>query len=299
MIVCSEIIVGKVMTIQLKAKKYSFYAQGGGEWKTTPYSSGDPEPVGTLIARANWTEHGLTPDSIEGYDDAFWVVYSNSGATYTDAGDFLQGAYEDTTGSNASGGAYLFLEDLGLDEVFIEFEARMPSLTKGGGKFCKVFGSDAGVGYCNTTFGLTNDAIGQSVSFGDGTLDGEEITGNDTHRVIFFSGENPLWTGRNYGLADISVIGHEFTGFIDDEEWHTFKIHIKFHSGTTAENEINNGIYNVNIDGDVYCDARNLFNRHYSNSPIIKNIGFGDWVQNAQGFNYNFRSINVSTGGFL
>jgi hypothetical protein len=255
-----------------------------------------PNSSATLIARADFTQHGLTPTALPGYEStATWSQWSG-GASFSVIGDYIEGDYPDTTAGNASGGLSLSLENLAINDVYIEAQVRMPSLTKGGFKFIKVFGANTGVDYCNTTYGIEADGEFMRISFGDGTLEGEEVTGNDTHRNIFYDGANPTWMGRNFGLANIVTRG---SSFHFDENWHTLRIHHNFHSGTTALNENNDGEYFVGIDGIIYCDAKQMFNRHWSNSPNLLMINFFDWAQNSLPFKVDMRNIKISTGGFI
>jgi hypothetical protein len=76
-------------------------------------------------------------------------------------------------------------------------------------------------------------------------------------------------------------------------------MHVKYNSGTTAENEVADGEYYVEIDGKVYVNATGLFNRHYSNLPIDR-VEFFNWAQNGtQPFEIWLDDIRVTTGGFL
>ena len=131
-----------------------------------------------------------------------------------------------------------------------------------------------------------------SISFGDGVN-----TGNDVANVLFLDGANPTWIGRNYGLATVTLKTPP-ASFVWDSNWHTFRIYHKYNSGTSSGNEVNDGTYFVEIDGVVYVNAINMYNRHYLNVRRINQITFGDWVQNDDAAEVHFRNINVWTGGF-
>lgn len=77
------------------------------------------------------------------------------------------------------------------------------------------------------------------------------------------------------------------------------RIHIKFNSGTTQQNEVPNEEYYVEIDGNVYVDATGLYNRNPANGPIdyVESLG---WAQkNPQPFKLWYEDIRISTGGFM
>jgi hypothetical protein len=59
--------------------------------------------------------------------------------------------------------------------------------------------------------------------------------------------------------------------------WHHFRIHIKFNSGTTSQNEVPNGEFYLEIDGKVYADATGIHNRNPANGPI-NYIEFFGWA---------------------
>lgn len=251
---------------------------------------------GQLIARADWSQHGLTPTPLPGYEStATWSTWAGAGMTLNKVSNYVEAVYSDTTGTNTSGGLSLNLEDLSIQEVFIEAKVSVPSALKGSSKFIKVFGSNAGTGYCNTTYGLESGVL-QRISFGDGTIEGEPIDGNDTHRNIWFNGSNPAWTGRNNGVATILTKG---SSFAFDSDVHTLQIHHQFHSGMTPETEQRNGVYKVNIDGEMYCNTSDVWNRYHTNSPNILMLNFFDWVQDSPAFVTRMSDIKISIGGFV
>lgn len=225
----------------------------------------------------------------------------------------------------ATGGGYVSggygMPDRNIREVYVDFWAKMPKATQGL-KFFKIFGqrdnSVPGVeNYANTTFGLNSDSgIAGSmtqVSFGDGSY-----SGNDTSYVIVLDGTYPEVIGRSYRytsaiLSRISSLGLKLgtgTGAQVSTaktmwssknwgtNWHHFRIHAKFNSGTSAADEIPDGEYFIEIDGKVYVDGKGLFNRHPTNKPIDY-IGFFDWAQNGTSpFEVWYDNIRITTDGF-
>jgi hypothetical protein len=203
----------------------------------------------------------------------------------------------------ASGGIYVWggcdVKDLNTEEVFVEFYAKMPEPVKQGAKFFKVFGQ-VGSGYANTTIqaDFSGSAYGRGslyqISFGDGSSGS-----NDTANVINLDGTNPSWVGRSQSVASIYTAKKAFTGAEWGDAWHHFRIQVKFNSGTSQATEKPDGAYFLEIDGTVYVDAKNIYNRHYSNLPIQK-VSFFDWSQGGSvPFQLWYDNIIVSTGGFM
>jgi hypothetical protein len=210
------------------------------------------------------------------------------------------GSYPAPTGGVYVWGAY-DLSALALEDVYVEFWARMPAALHGL-KFLKVFGGNAGGdtgNYANTTFGLDYTGVDfgcmYQVSFGDGTS-----ASNDTDNVINFDGTNPEWIGRSYGHGAV-VQTPQMSLWASSNwgtSWHHFRLRAKFNSGTTATNEVADGAYYVEIDGKVYVDASGLFNRNPSNAPIDRIEIFG-WSQNGTApFQIEYDNLTISTGGF-
>ena len=189
---------------------------------------------------------------------------------------------------------------LNTEDVYIEFWAKMPSQYKGGLKFLKVFGQfTPSTGYANTTIGAEYTAAPYGamtqVGFGDGTS-----LSNDSQNVINLDGQYPDWIGRSYGTAVVQTPQMSaFPGSAWGTAWHHFRIHIKFNSGTTSQNEVANGEYYLEIDGKVYVDATGLYNRNPANKPIDQ-IGFFGWAQgDTEPFQVWYDDIRISTGGFM
>lgn len=182
-----------------------------------------------------------------------------------------------------------------LRQVYIDFWAKMPTAQKQGCKFLKIFGQQSG-GYANCTFGMvyagnTEDGTLKEVAFGDGTA-----TSNDTQNTIRYSSGGVI--GRAPSPTILRPMGVVFSPSDWGTDWHHFRIMAKFNSGNTAETEVADGEFYVEIDGNVYLNATGIFNRHYSNGPI-DNIAFIDYTTNTDApFEVWLDDIKISTGGF-
>lgn len=213
--------------------------------------------------------------------------------------DALEGDYP----VPGNGGWYIWanysVASLNTEDVYIEFWARMPA-AKEGCKFVKIFGQNLVQGsFANATIG-TNYTGGDygavwQVSFGDGTS-----VANDDQNVINLNGTYPQWIGRSYGTAVVQT--PQMSAFSSTDwgtGWHHFLIHVKFNSGTTAQNEVPNGEFFLEVDGKVYADATGLYNRNPADGPISY-IGFFGWAQgDPSAFELDYYDIRISTGGFM
>lgn len=182
-------------------------------------------------------------------------------------------------------------------DVTIEFDARMPSDAKNGLKFVKFFGHhNAGSsGYANTTFGLdyTGVDLGSlyAVSFGDGTT-----RQNDTQNVIFLDGSNPSWIGRSFGTATVSTPqARRFASSDWKADWHHFVMRVRFNSGTSAADEVADGLVYLQIDGKVYVDAVGIFNRNPADARAFDSVGLFGWSQgNGPAFTIDYDNVVVT-----
>jgi hypothetical protein len=256
-------------------------------------------PVKTLTF-ADFEDGALSPSG--------WVVGAQHGGTTTVSADTsknlngsrgsLRATYPIAPGDIYAWAVYKFPES--TNDIYLDFWAKMPG-PKQGVKFVKIFGGYDGAGYANTTFGLDyTGADGDygdmyQVSFGDGSA-----KANDTAAVINFNGSYPQWIGRSFGKANVETPQKKrFSAAEWGSDWHHFKLHVKYNSGTTAENEVADGEYFVEIDGKVYVSAKGLFNRHPSNLPIER-IELLNWAQNGkEPFEVWYDDIRITTGGFL
>lgn len=213
----------------------------------------------------------------------------------------LKGTYP---ARSSAGGGYVWcgydVSALATRDLYFDFWAKMPTATKQGVKFLKIFGQlDADDGnYANTTFGLdyTGVDVGSmyTVSFGDGSG-----LANDTASVIPFDGSVGSWIGRSFGTAVVSTPQrHKWHSANWGTTWHHFRMRVKFNSGTSAANEVADGAYYVEIDGLVYVDATRVFNRHWSNGPIDRVELFG-WTQTGTTpFELWYDDVKITTNGF-
>jgi hypothetical protein len=227
------------------------------------------------------------------------VISTDTNANFLGSTGSLRASYPKATGGLYVWGGY-DLAALNTREVYIEFSAKLPA-AKQGLKFLKIFGQrEAGRGYANTTIALVSDPGNQGgitqISFGNGTsLD------NDTQNVINLNGRYPEWIGRSHKVAAVVDTPQmaDWSAKNWGNDWHKFRVRVKFNSGDTEANQKPDGAYYLEIDGKVYVDARNIYNRHYLNRPIQK-VAFFDWAQNGtEAFDVMLDNIVISKDGFL
>lgn len=253
----------------------------------------------TLIASQDFESASIPNSDGWGFGAEGGAVSISSDTSQNHGGSkgSIKGVYPLATGGMYVWGGY-DISALKLNDVYIEFWAKMPKATQGV-KFLKIFGARDSAGYANTTIALTSDPGMQGsitqVSFGDGTN-----IENDAQNVINLDGAYPEWIGRSYKNATVlTPQKSRWSGSNWGTSWHHFKVHVKFNKGTSAANEVADGEYYLAIDDVVYVDAKGLINRHYSNGPIAK-VSFFDWAQNGTSpFELWFDNIRISTGGFL
>jgi hypothetical protein len=191
------------------------------------------------------------------------------------------------------------LASLQTEDIYIEIWAKMPG-TKGGCKFLKIFSDrPTSNNYANATIftDYSNGDFGSvyQVTFGDGS-----VLPNDGQHGINLDGSHPQSIGRSYGTAKVLTPQmRAFTSADWGTQWHHFRVHVKFNSGTTRQNEAPDGEFYLEIDGKVYVDATGLYDRNPANGPIHNVEVFG-WAQNdPQPFQLWYDDIRISTGGFL
>ncbi len=268
----------------------------------------DRQPA--LVSATAVTVQQFENATLPGGKWGFWTgdggvvsISSDTTKNYLASKGSIKGSYP---ARSAGGGGYIWcgydVSALATRDLYVEFWAKMPTPTKQGLKFLKVFGTRGTVdtgNYANTTFGLDYTGVNVGgmyvVSFGDGST-----VSNDTASVISFDGSNGPWMGRSYGTAVVTTPqNHLWSASNWGTTWHHFRMHVKFNSGTTAQNEVADGAYFVEIDGLVYVEASHLFNRHYSNGPIDRIELFG-WTQTGTApFEIWYDDVRISTGNFL
>ena len=201
-----------------------------------------------------------------------------------------------------AGGQFIWadynLGALNTEDLYFEFWAKMPGV-KEGCKFLKIMGSHSGLGYADTTIGpsYAGGDLGsiRQIGFGDGTT-----LANDSQNVINLNGAYPNWIGRSFGSASVQTPQmKDFSSADWGDAWHHFRIHVKFNSGTSSQNEVPDGEYYLEIDGKVYVNATGLFNRNPANGPI-NFVEFFGWAQSEpEPFQLFYSDIRISTGGFV
>ena len=270
-------------------------------------SSSKPSSSSSSSQFSSSTSSNTTPVLLwhADFNDGIVLGAVQDGATAS----VVDGAYKLSYPQATDGGQYSWLNynpPANTKQLYISFKAKMPG-NKAGLKFFKVHGQQGpGGSVSNTTVGLDytgiDDGIGSlyAISFGDG-----KDPQNDTQNVILLNGEYPDWIGRSYGTtANVQTpMKNAFKAANWGTEWHTFKIMLKFNDGTSTANEIANGAYYLEIDGNVYANATGLFNRHF-NSGDISHIEFGGWAQGSRNapnpaFDIYYDDIVVSSGGWF
>ena len=214
------------------------------------------------------------------------------------AGSFVRGVFNDSS-SGTAWNKILFKFPTAIEnEVYIQFYARK---TAGGfPKFVKVYGKSSS-GSSNTTFKGGDYVVGEitGISYGDGST-----TSNDTTFGVSYA---PGKDAESYvGGADRNTLPRSFehgdtfqaSEWGDGTVWHKFQFRLKYNSGTTALNEVNDGILESWIDGQLRVKATNIFNRHYSNLPIDY-IEFLSYTQGAPAFTMDMKNITISKYGWI
>lgn len=190
------------------------------------------------------------------------------------------------------------LSALNLNEIYIEYDVCMPN-AKWGFKNLKVFGKITTTNTLNDTY--SNCTLGayyssaeiNAFSYGDGTT-----LSNDTQCTASLVSPQTSLGPRN-GSAVVSTPENS-TFDVDDwgSTWHHFRIKIKFNSGTSAETEVPDGEYILEIDDKVYVHATGLYNRSWQ-SETIDRFELGGWTQGENpAFDVLYDNIVVSEGGF-
>jgi len=222
-------------------------------------------------------------------------ISTDTSQNYNNSAGSVRGNYPTPTGGSYGWAVYYF-SGQNINEVLIEFDAKMPN-AKQGLKFLKIFGgASSNTNYNNTTFSLDYAASPKGginqIGFGDGVN-----TANDSQNVINLNGSYPEWIGRSYGNAIVNTPqGDGFPVSLWGTGWHNFKFYVKYNSGTTPSNEVADGAFYLEVDGKIYAHATGLFNRHYSNMPIDRIELFG-WAQGGgSAFDIWYDNVKITTG---
>lgn len=250
-------------------------------------------PVPTLIASAGLGGDGTQQFSVPG---ANWVINGWSGGTVARNAGYI------ALNNPAPGAGGVFslagieCSALALRDVYMQFSARFPGVIHGS-KFCKMHGAVGSNGFgANCTFGQNDAGDNNYIGYGDGVALGQDVNQAINLGSAITSGN----LGRNNGIAEVVVQPlSAFTAAQWGNSWHNFKVHAKFNTGTSAQDEVPDGEFYLEIDGTVYCHVRHIFNRHYLNPPLAE-INLGGWTANgSQAFELDFKDIKISTGGFV
>lgn len=232
--------------------------------------------------------------------------FDHSNATtkkYTDTGTpFVRCGYNNCVGGGTSWPSikYYFDDDTSPQEVFVQFYARRDGSIASGSKFVKIYGKSTGSDYSNATFSNVYDSasIG-SILYGDGT----GLT-NDADNGLSYSDGYEAQSGRyptvQTPLTRTFVHIGEWTGsdWGAGTQWHKFQIRIKQNSGTSAANEINDGVFEVRINDVIRCAGYNIMNKNPINQ-LYHYIEFSSLMQNNLGFDIDFKNITVSINGWV
>lgn len=274
------------MTINIDTKTWQRYPANvsGGRF----YSDVDRVPGASVL---------LFDDFNDGIDAGEWTSYGDSGSavlsvqtdtaqTFNGSAGAVRGQYP--VGNGDTNGIYLNKDmPANTSELYVRFRARMPSATKRGCKFLKVFGIGIPTNYANVTFAIEyGTGQFQKVSFGDGS--GVQ---NDTTRTIKLDGT----TEGAHRVAPTIVTSSEAFDF--DDGWHLFEFYWKFNSGTTSGNEVPDGEVLIKIDGVTRLHATGFYNRHYSNAAIDK-VGLFGYYTSAAAFELMYDNVEITTGAF-
>ncbi|MGP8323230.1 MAG: T9SS type A sorting domain-containing protein [Methanosarcinaceae archaeon] len=212
-------------------------------------------------------------DDFDGYSDSpenhGWGMSSN--ISVADTGG-LNGSRGIIVTYNTSGTSpYWFgknVSDEQINNIYVRFYFKIhdpeyagtEDAYYGGCKFLKIFGSQDGDGYANTTWGINyNHPVIREVSYGNGSgID------NDCQCIIRFAGSH----------TDPEVVVNTSTSdyHLVDNEWHCFEAYFKYNTNGNRDGE-----YQVWIDGSTVVHATNIKNRHDSNAAYFNAVHFANY----------------------
>lgn len=230
--------------------------------------------------------------------------FDHSGATlnkYTENGvPYVRGVYPSRVGGGVSWPSVWFDFPNGAapQEYYFQFEARRDGSIQSCSKFVKCYGGNGGApSYSNTTWnnGYTSSSV-STISFGNGA----GLT-NDTQNVISYETGHDDEQATRYPSVPANVRtksiyhGGSFDGseWGNGTQWKKWRFRIKVNTGTSPETEINDGIFEVWVDGVQRVGAYNIMNRHYSSSFFSK-MEFLSYMQDNLGFTLDMRNITIS-----
>lgn len=272
--------------------------------------------VGLSVARVNVELGQVSIINETEFNDGTpgeWQTYTSATGSLDFSQGVARGIIPEVTGASDRGThvnmTYEIYEDgqapsEDIFEIFAEFDARMPEGAKGGIKFFKIFGirtDDQGnvenqtlPNFANTTIGLwyTNGEL-QAVSWGDG----EDPVNNDTTSIANLDGQNHvLGRAESLGAEVTAPMGRAFGVSDWGTGMHNFKFRVRFNSGTTAQNEKNDGLAEVYIDNKLWLRVDKIFNRHWSNRGIYA-VKFFGWANGpCPSFTLDYANARLTTG---
>ncbi len=255
-------------------------------------------------------ESSSLPTEWNVYNGGTLEIITDTAQTFIGSAGSAKAIYpQPTTGNVYAIGSYDLTDFCSLGEtnhIYIDFYAKMPN-SKQGLKFCKFFGhsNEGAPNGANTTFGLDYTGTERGgmtyVAFGDGDPLTDSIA-NDTANGVWLAGTNDPdapyhGAGRSIGEPGNVILTPQNSNWLASNwgtTWHRFQFYVKFNSGTTQENEINDGEIKVIVDGVTYVDAVGLYNRHYSNGPL-DHVNLMEYAQTGtSGFDIWMDSIRIS-----
>lgn len=224
---------------------------------------------------------------------------------YTELGQsFIRSVYNNDLSINAGSwpsSYFYFQSGIAPQEFYVQLYARRDGAILANSKFMKMYDpNNGGANYSNVTWnaGYSTASIG-AVSFGNGT--GQT---NDTQHVIGYANHSdvnlryPSVPANVLPASFIHTSGWDATEWGDGSQWHKWQFRIKANTGTSVETEINDGIFEVWVDGIQRLGAYNIMNRHYGSAPFSK-IEFLSYSQGRPSFTLDMKNITISTGGWI
>ncbi len=263
-----------------------------GQLESGINSSGINPPV--LLSRLD-----ISGGLVNGNGWTFAVVDGASVQKLNDGtDDFIRGTYDDgTSGGNSWVQVRYTFPYRYETDIYLQFWARK---TPGGGsKFVKFYGQRSGNNQANATF--TTEYINGDVTYiayGDGA--GVDPVQNDTANGVATYTPNFIPTGRAGPLTRTITNGGLFSAadWGDGTVWHKIQMRLKRNYGTSASDEINDGVVELRIDDIVRAKGVNIYNRHYSNAPLDF-VEFLSYAQQNNPFQLDVKKITVSKHGWV
>jgi len=227
---------------------------------------------------------------------------------YTDgAGDpYVRAVYPDMSGGGtATPSINFYFNNLEApQEFYFQFYARRNGATLGGSKFVKAHDKNDGISpYSNVTW---NNGYGSSdissIAFGNGATP----TNDNAFALWYETGHDDtsfLRTPSVPANVRTTSIVHGTTWSASDwgdgTQWHKWQMRIKANTGTSPETEINDGLFEVFVNGVLKLGAYNIFNRGYGSAPF----GYLEFMSLSQApaaaFTLEMKKITISKNGWI